>query len=216
MKPATKDPRLRKEPKKPKPKVCPICSIEYTPRSSLQKVCHNYKCAIAFNKQRDAEIAERESRKQERIQRDDLKKRREKLKTKSDWNKEAQVAVNRFIFWRDYGKPCIACGKPLNYGVRGGAVDASHYRSRGSASHLRFYTFNIAAGCVRCNRELSGNLIPFRINLIARYGIERVERIEHDNTPRKFDIPYLIRVKTIFTRRARHYEKLRKRYKEAA
>ncbi|EPI9236137.1 recombination protein NinG, partial [Yersinia enterocolitica] len=37
-----------------------------------------------------------------------------------------------------------------------------------------------------------------------------------DNAPRKFDIPYLQRVKTIFTRRAKHYEKLRKRYLEAA
>lgn len=52
--------------KTPKPKTCPICSTEYIPRSSLQKVCHNYKCAIAFNKQRDAEIASREQRKRER------------------------------------------------------------------------------------------------------------------------------------------------------
>ncbi|EPI8455071.1 recombination protein NinG, partial [Yersinia enterocolitica] len=104
----------------------------------------------------------------------------------------------------------------LNYGVRGGAVDASHYRSRGTASHLRFNVFNIHAGCVRCNREMSGNLIPFRRNLIIKIGIVRVDRLETDNAPRKFDIPYLQRVKAIFTRRAKHYEKLRKRYLEAA
>lgn len=210
-----KDPRLRKEPKKPKPKTCCICPKEFTPFKSTQKTC-SIPCAIAHGKQVEAKKKAKEESRLARLERDDLKHRREKLKTASQWNKEAQVAFNRFIFWRDYGKPCIACGKPLNYGVRGGAVDASHYRSRGSASHLRFNTFNIAAGCVRCNRELSGNLIPFRINLIARYGVERVERIEHDNTPRKFDIPYLQRVKAIFTRRARHYEKLRKRYQEAA
>lgn len=201
---------------KPKTKVCPICDTEYLPRSSLQKVCHNYKCAIAFNKKRDEEIAMREKRKQERLQRDDLRERRERLKTASDWNKEAQAAVNRYIFWRDYGNPCISCGKPLNYGVRGGAVDASHYRSRGSARHLRFNVFNIHSGCVRCNRELSGNLIPYRINLIEKIGLWRVERLEHDNSIRKFDIAYLQRVKTIFTRRAKHYEKLRKRHQEAA
>lgn len=201
---------------KPKTKVCPICDTEYLPRSSLQKVCHNYKCAIAFNKKRDVEIAMREIRKQERLQRDDLRERRERLKTASDWNKEAQAAVNRYIFWRDYGNPCISCGKPLNYGVRGGAVDASHYRSRGSARHLRFNVFNIHSGCVRCNRELSGNLIPYRINLIEKIGLWRVERLEHDNSIRKFDIAYLQRVKAIFTRRAKHYEKLRKRHQEAA
>lgn len=202
--------------KPPKPKKCPICSTEYTPRSSLQKVCHNYQCAIAFNKKRDEELAAREQRRQERLQRDDLRQRREKLKGKSEWNREAQAAVNKFIFWRDYGNPCIACGKPLNYGVRGGAVDASHYRSRGAAPWLRFNVFNNNAGCVHCNRDLSGNLIPYRIKLIEKFGLHRVERIEHDNTVRKFNIEYLKRVKAIFTRRARHYEKLRKRQMEYA
>lgn len=201
---------------KPKPKKCPICSTEYTPRSSLQKVCHNYRCAIAFNKKRDEEIAAREQRKQERLQRDDLRQRRERLKGKSEWNREAQAAVNKFIFWRDYGKPCISCGRKLNYGVRGGAVDASHYRSRGAAPWLRFNIFNNNASCVPCNRDLSGNPIPYRINLIEKFGLHRVERIEHDNTVRKFDIEYLKRVKSIFTRRARHYEKLRKRQMEYA
>lgn len=202
--------------KPPKPKKCPICTTEYIPRSSLQKVCHNYKCAMEFNRQVDERNAAREKRKQERLQRDDLRQRRERLKGKSEWNREAQAAVNKFIFWRDYGDPCIACGKPLNYGVRGGAVDASHYRSRGAAPWLRFNVFNNNAGCVHCNRDLSGNLIPYRINLIKKFGLHRVERIEHDNTVRKFDIEYLKRVKSIFTRRARHYEKLRKRQMEYA
>lgn len=201
---------------KPKPKKCPICTTEYIPRSSLQKVCHNYKCAMAFNRLVDERNAAREMRKQERLQRDDLRQRRERLKGKSEWNREAQAAVNKFIFWRDYGDPCIACGKPLNYGVRGGAVDASHYRSRGAAPWLRFNVFNNNAGCVHCNRDLSGNLIPYRINLIEKFGLHRVDRIEHDNTVRKFDIEYLKRVKAIFTRRARHYEKLRKRQMEYA
>ncbi|HIH9462858.1 TPA: recombination protein NinG [Klebsiella variicola subsp. variicola] len=200
----------------PKSKKCPICSTEYIPRSSLQKVCHNYKCAIAYNKKRDEENAARKKRKQERLQKSELKQRKDKLKTASEWNKEAQAAVNKFIYWRDYGRPCIACGRPLNYGVRGGAVDSSHYRSRGAAPWLRFNVFNNHSGCVRCNRELSGNLIPYRLNLIEKIGLQRVERIEHDNTVRKFSIEYLKRVKAIFTRRARHYEKLRKRQLEMA
>ncbi|MCW2477734.1 recombination protein NinG [Candidatus Symbiopectobacterium sp. NZEC135] len=199
-----------------KNKTCPICSTEYIPRNSLQKACYSITCAMAYAEQQKKLKAEREALRQAKLQRDDLKRRREALKTKSDWNKEAQAAVNRFIFWRDYGRPCIACGKPLNYGVRGGAVDASHYRSRGSAAHLRFNIFNNHAGCVHCNRDLSGNLIPYRINLIEKIGLHRVERLEHDNTPRKFDIAYLQRVKAIFTRRARHYEKLRKRQMEEA
>ncbi|HDR2874349.1 TPA: recombination protein NinG [Enterobacter roggenkampii] len=205
--------------KTPKPKTCPICSTEYIPRSSLQKVCHNYKCAIAFNKQRDAENAAREQRKREREQSADLKKRKEDLKTRAEWEREAQAAFNRYIRMRDMYQECISHpGKLIsnsNY-ITGSAVDASHYRSRGAASQLRFNVFNVHAACTRCNRQLSGNAVEYRIRLIERIGLERVERLEADNEPRKFDIDYLKRVKSIFTRRARHYEKLRKRYSEAA
>lgn len=205
--------------KTPKPRTCPICSTEYIPRSSLQRVCHNYKCAIAFNKQRDAEIAAREQRKREREQSAELKQRREALKTRAEWEREAQAAFNRYIRMRDMYQECISHpGKLIsnfNY-ITGSAVDASHYRSRGAASHLRFNVFNVHAACTRCNRQLSGNAVEYRIRLIERIGLERVERLEADNEPRKFDIDYLKRVKSIFTRRARHYEKLRKRYSEAA
>ncbi|WP_196095088.1 recombination protein NinG [Enterobacter roggenkampii] len=205
--------------KVPKPKTCPICSTEYIPRSSLQKVCHNYKCAIAFNKKRDAEIAAREQRKREREQSADLKQRREALKTRAEWEREAQAAFNRYIRMRDMYQECISHPGRLisnsNY-ITGSAIDASHYRSRGAASHLRFNVFNVHAACTRCNRQLSGNAVEYRIRLIERIGLERVERLEADNEPRKFDIDYLKRVKSIFTRRARHYEKIRKRYSEAA
>ncbi|MBC8652937.1 recombination protein NinG, partial [Providencia vermicola] len=58
--------------------------------------------------------------------------------------------------------------------------------------------------------------IPYRINLINKIGEERVKRLEHDNSVRKFDIEYLKRMKSIFTRRARWYEKRRKQLMEAA
>lgn len=207
------------KPKTPKPKTCPICNSEYTPRSTTQKVCHNFKCALAYNRQRYEELAARELRKQEKLQRDDLRDRRERLKGITEWNKEAQAAFNRYIRWRDYHKDCVSCGSPLqhtgNYLV-GSAVDASHYRSRGAASHLKFNVFNVHSSCTRCNRQLSGNAVEYRIRLIDRIGLKLVERIENDNTPRKFTIDYLKRVKSIFTRRARHYEKLRKRQMEMA
>lgn len=205
--------------KPPKPKKCPICTTEYIPRSSLQKVCHNYKCAMEFNRQVDERNTAREIRKQERLQRDDLRQRRERLKGVAEWEKEAQAAFNRYIRWRDFGKDCASHDGPLisnsNY-LTGSAVDASHYRSRGAASNLRFNVFNVHSACTRCNRQLSGNAVEFRIRLIQRIGLERVERLEADNTPRKFDIEYLRRIKSIFTRRARHYEKLRKRQMEYA
>lgn len=58
--------------------------------------------------------------------------------------------------------------------------------------------------------------MEYRVRLIARIGLERVERLESDNEPRRFDIPYLKRIKSIFTRKARSLEKRRARRQEAA
>lgn len=200
--------------KPPKPKKCRTCKQKFIPKNSLQIVC-SPSCAM----QHVVEQSERKKKRQEKLQRDELRMRRERLKTHAEWLKEAQAAFNRYIRWRDFGKECASCGGILisnsNY-ITGSAVDASHYRSRGAASHLRFNVFNVHAACTRCNRQLSGNAVEFRIRLINRIGLERVESLERDNTPRKFDIDYLKRMKSIFTRRARHYEKLRKRHQEAA
>lgn len=159
--------------------------------------------------QHEAEKAGRERR----------QKMRESFKTKAQWDKEAQTAFNRYIRIRDEGKECVSCGSPLmgksNY-LTGSAIDASHYRSRGAASHLKFNVFNVHSACTRCNRQLSGNAVEYRIRLIDRIGLERVERLESDNEPRRFDIPYLQRIKSIFTRKARQLEKRRARQQEAA
>lgn len=154
--------------------------------------------------QKDAEKEGRERR----------QKMRESVKTKSQWDKEAQSAFNRYIRIRDEGKECVSCGSPLmgksNY-LTGSAIDASHYRSRGAASHLKFNVFNVHSACTRCNRQLSGNAVEYRIRLIERIGLERVERLESDNEPRRFDIPYLKRLKSIFSRRANALSKRRQK-----
>jgi hypothetical protein len=135
-----------------------------------------------------------------------LRARKEKLKSASDWNKEAQTAVNKYIRFRDHGKPCVSCGC-VSAQKRGGTMECGHYRSRGSASHLRFNLLNMWLQCARCNRYLSGNVVEYRKELINRIGVDRVELLENDNQPRKFDIEYLKRIKRIFNKRARFYEK---------
>jgi hypothetical protein len=153
---------------------------------------------------------QRQQRRREAAHKAQSKKRREALKTKSDWLKEAKTAFNTYIRTRDSGKPCISCGTyhPAN-GFRGGYWDCGHYRSTGAASHLRFNTFNTARQCKKCNQQLSGNVVEFRRGLLVRIGEDRVTRLENDNTPRKFDVDYLKRVKRIFAKRARHLKKIR-------
>lgn len=143
--------------------------------------------------------------------RKELREVREKYKSKGEYIKEAQAAFNKYIRVRDQGKPCISCGNmPESY--YGGGTDAGHWRSRGSAPHLRYHTLNCWSQCKRCNRYLSGASTEYRKELINRIGKERVEALEADQTERRFDIEYLKRVKDIFTRRAKIYNKIRKRF----
>lgn len=116
---------------------------------------------------------------------------------------------------RDAGKPCISCGR-LPEQKFGGTMDCGHYRTRGAAAHLAFNLHNTAAQCVYCNRDRDGAQKAFEQGLIERIGAEKVEAINNDNSVRRFDIPYLQRIKSIFTRKARTLEKRRARHQEAA
>ncbi|SAE92393.1 Lambda NinG family protein [Enterobacter cloacae] len=167
--------------KTPKPKTCPICSTEYIPRSSLQKVCHNYKCAIAFNKRRDAENAAREQRKRDKEARAKWRERKAEVKPLKHWEDLTQRVVNDYTRERDRDLPCISCGTWTTV-----QWEAGHFRSRGKASHLRYHEDNIHAQCHHCNVHLSGNQQQYRINLIAKIGAERVEALENNNTPHRY------------------------------
>jgi hypothetical protein len=108
---------------------------------------------------------------------------REKLKTRSDWQADAQKAINAMVRARDAGLPCISCQAPW-----APSFQAGHYRSRGAAKNLALDPRNIHGQCVQCNLHRHGNGIDFRIGLIGRYGVAFVELIEADNEPRHHDV----------------------------
>lgn len=128
-------------------------------------------------------------------ERADDRKRREAVKTRSDWMKEAQIAFNAFIRERDRlaGHLCISSGRPLDWS--GNNVDAGHYRSVGSAPHLRFDERNCHAQSKQDNRYGAGRAVDYRIGLIKRIGLEAVEAIEADQAPRKWSIDELKAIK---------------------
>ena len=181
-----------------KPKTCKVCKQLFTPVKMGQKVCCG-ECAIALAVS-DRGKAEKVAKVKEK--RDD-KAKRDKLKTRSDWIKECQVVINRYVRLRDIraGHGCISCGAPYR-GAYGGAFDAGHYRSTGAAVQLRFYLPNIRLQCVKCNRHLGGNAVEYRIGLVARIGQDAVESIESMQGEPKWSIEYLKRLKIVFTRKA--------------
>lgn len=204
---------------------CKVCNEWFVPAYANVRWCcpeHGAMYAIELRTKEKVKAEAKRIKAKHEAEKEGRKRRhakRESFKTKAQWDKEAQAAFNRYIRIRDEGKECVSCGSPLigkgNY-LTGSAIDASHYRSRGAASHLKFNVFNVHSACTRCNRQLSGNAVEYRIRLIERIGLERVERLESDNEPRRFDIPYLQRIKSIFTRKARQLEKRRARQQEHA
>lgn len=116
---------------------------------------------------------------------------------------EAQTAFNLFIRTRDRqaGYPCISSGRALDW--TGNAVDAGHYRSRGSAPHLRFDERNCHAQSKQENRYAAGNVLGYRLGLIARLGLEVVEALECDQTPRKYTRDQLTAIKAEYMARVK-------------
>ena len=178
-----------------KTKTCPVCRVKFAPSRPMQKVC-SPACAYEYSRKQ----AVKSEMVQALADRKTIKLRKDAIKTIRDWTKEAQIAWNFYVRMRDYGKPCASCGA-MPEQKYGGTMDCSHYRSVGAAPHLRFHLHNAAAACVRCNRHLSGNIAALRVGMIERIGIDKVEAIESNNGFRKFDIPYLKRIKDIFTKK---------------
>ena len=162
-----------------KMKKCAYCRNEFEPFRMGQKAC-SVECATQM-----ARV------KREKAERSLDRLKREALKTRSDWIKDAQTAFNAYIRERDAKEPCICCGKPLGQGEVGGGFDAGHYRSTGSAPHLRFDERNCHGQRKQCNRYGAGRAVDYRLGLIARVGLEEVERLEADNEPRKWSIEEL-------------------------
>jgi len=99
--------------------------------------------------------------------------KREKLKTRSDYMKEAQIEFNRYIVLRDAAEPCISCGR-----YHSGQYHAGHFLSVGSHPELRFDEDNVHKQCAPCNMHLHGNLLAYRSTLIAKKGMGFLSRLE--------------------------------------
>lgn len=173
------------KPKQPKQRACanPECDVKFTPARAGQKVC-GPKCALAV-----APVNSGKAKKAiDQVERAELKERKEKLKKRGDYVRDAQRSFNEFIRWRDRlaGHACISSGRPLDWS--GNQTDAGHYRSTGSAPHLRFDERNCHAQSKMDNRFLSGAAVDYRIGLIKRIGLEAVEALEADQEPRRYTI----------------------------
>jgi hypothetical protein len=141
-----------------------------------------------------------------KAEREQTRARKAAIKTIPDLIKEAQVEFNAFIRERDRqaGHPCISSGRPLDWS--GNGVDAGHYRSVGSAPHLRFDERNVHAQSKHDNQFRSGNAVDYRLGLIARIGLAAVEALEADNRIHKWTREELVSIKEHYRAKRRELQ----------
>lgn len=171
-----------------RPKACKGCGLKFEPVRPLQIACCPecaYKVArVIGGKKRAAQY------------RADKKR----MKSRSDWTKEAQQSFNKWVRLRDDGQPCISCGSHT------GKRNAGHYRSVGACPELRFEPNNCHVQCEKCNSWLSGNAIEYRINLVKKIGIGMVEWLESSHAAKKYTVEQLEAIKAEYVRLAREIE----------
>lgn len=184
--------------KPPRPKKCRVCTETYTPSKALQVVC-SPSCALLHAKQK----GERERKALDKIERKAIREAKERVKPRSEYMKEAQAVINRYVRLRDAHLGCVSCERPAAWQ---GQWHASHYRSRGAAPHLRFNLHNIHKSCSICNNHLSGNIMGYRPELVRRIGEERVALLEASQGRAGFTTDYLKRLKRVFAEKTRRLE----------
>jgi hypothetical protein len=163
--------------------MCRVCGESFFPIRAMQVVC-SPRCAVQLaEKKRAKEVAQ-----EARIERQQIKVRKEKAKRPKDLKAEARAAFHAYIRARDVaaGHGCIDCGKPFEPQKPGGSIDAGHYLSRGSHPNLAFSEINTNAQRKNCNRPGGTTAAAFRLGMIFRYGLATVEDLEADTEPRRY------------------------------
>ena len=146
-----------------------------------------------------------ERRSKEREKAEKAEKAAEKKRRREE---QKQKAVNAFIRERDRDLPCISCGT-----LTSAQWDAGHYRTTAAAPQLRFDERNIHKQCVVCNQHKSGNLVPYRVELISRIGQEAVDEIESNHNRHRWTIEECRTIKAEYQQKLK---KLRNSRSEAA
>ena len=176
---------------------CQICRAEYIKQRMMQKCCEAIECLIIIGRKKTIADAQKAERIANKIQ-------KEKSKSSAEYKDEAQKAINKYIKFRDWGKPCISCDRPHMFAD---TRHASHFKSVGSSSFLRFNLWNINMSCHSCNWKKGGNIANYIPRLREKIGFDKVEYLLIAPKSRIYSKEYLIRLKRVFAKKTLRAEK---------
>lgn len=188
------------------------------------KTCHVPGCSVRFESRRPFEVwcspehgaliarqrVEKARAKAAKVDRASTRAALEKLKTRSDWLREAKQEVQRFRRLEELalGSPCMSCQRTqaevegAEGWKPGGAWDGGHFLSKGARPELALEPLNIWLQCKSCNAGSSkyarkGYTVNenFERNLVARIGQAAVDALRADHRPRQHTIDDLKAIK---------------------
>lgn len=174
----------------PKPRKCPVCREEFTPKRiglKLTKCCLNAACVLDYAEGLRAKDFDKQTREM---------KKKFQAKDTQFLKAKAQKTFNEFIRLRDAHLSCVSCDKPKDWH---GQWHCGHYKTVGARPDLRFNEDNCHKQCSVCNNYLSGNLAAYRIELLNRIGIDGVEALEVDiDKPKAYRADDYIKIHRIY------------------
>ena len=170
---------------------CKNCKDTFEPKQFNRKFCTKDDCNdLYFEFLKDQAL--KKWNKEKKIKKDDLQ-------TVQSLLKSTQKIFNYWIRQRDAGQPCISCRNPNPK-----KINAGHYIASGSCQFLTFNEDNVSLQCEYCNTYLHGNLVEYRIHLIKKLGLSKVEYLEDNrHITKKFTRSELLAI-------AEKYKKLSK------
>lgn len=180
-----------------KQKTCKACREKFKPDRPMQSAC-SPRCAIELvQKEKDRRRAS-----QLRAERKEAREARDRIKSRSEWLKEAQAAFNEWVRYRDRDLPCVSCGR-----FHQGQWHAGHYRTVGGNPELRFEPLNVWKQCAPCNNHKSGDIVNYRIELVRRIGAKKVEWLEGPHEPKRYRIEDLKAIKAEYKAKTREIKR---------
>ena len=150
-------------------KHCPKCDQDLLIAnfsSTRAKYCLNCKKIVELEQKQEMTaraLGRSQNKKQKKVE----------IISKKALKDKVQRVFNKFIRLRDKYKPCISCGVTSQDNWQAG-----HFWAMGSNGALRYHEENCHKQCISCNTFKSGNLLEYRLGLVKRIGIDRVNALD--------------------------------------
>lgn len=188
-------------PKAPRMRKCAAkgCQNRFTPRSITHKAC-GLDCSVVIveaDNEKKRRHAVKADRARDAVKRDKIMPHKKRLAA-------LQTIVNKYVNLVNRGRPCISCDKPW---IDGEVRHASHFKSVGSNSALRFHMWNLHTSCHKCNWKLAGNIGEYEPRLRIKIGDLKVDFLKNHPRSREYSVEWLKRATLIANKKVNRLKK---------